>query len=172
MVVMRWPYVIALLAGCSYNPQGGEVPGVDGNGAGMEAVDAPIIPAVCPMRYDEKFEGHSYFLTGFGNNAEAMADCATDGGHLIKIDSMAEALEAADRIDLLGTPPVWIGLHDVGTGYKWHDNMAPQFEYWQGTPPGSGDPDCVLQSTLDGDGRWSASDCTQNRLGVCECDGP
>jgi hypothetical protein len=173
---MRFGFAIAIVAGCSFEPVPAATPDTPVADAIAPLVDAapPIdgetITSACPTRYSEKYNGHSYAPTGFTNRANAAADCASDGGHLIKIEDDAEALELAERVTIIPTV-VWIGLVDEGNGYRWHDGTGVGFERWDGQAPTSPDSaDCVVLNTVNGNGRWQATSCNQNFIGVCECD--
>jgi hypothetical protein len=160
---------MAVLAGCSFEPRA--APASDAPAIVDAAVDSPVVPIICPARYTEKYEGHSYVMTGLGSRDSARMDCEADGGHLIKIESDAEALELASRVDIFPSL-VWIGLFDRGTGYVWHDDSAPiEFARWGNGVPPPAEPDCIVENTIDNDGRWYANNCTENLVGVCECDG-
>jgi hypothetical protein len=173
---MRFGIAIALVAGCSFEPPipatpdptapDATVPLVDG----APPIDGEIITSACPARYSEKYNGHSYAPTEFTSRANAAANCASDGGHLIKIEDDAEALELAERVTIIPTF-VWIGLVDEGSGYRWHDGSGLGFQRWDGQPPSSPESaDCVVLNTVNGNGRWQATSCNQNFIGVCECD--
>lgn len=170
---MRMPGVL-LLAGCSFEPLAASDASVvpPGPDAAIDAAADAVLPVTCPERYIEEFGGHSYLAAPARTRAAAVEECALDGGHLIKIETLDEALELAARIDILIAPrDVWIGLADAGAGYVWHDGTAPVFQHWDGQPPDGDDPDCVAAETIDGDGTWHALDCAAPRLVICECDG-
>ncbi len=171
------PWLAALgacLVSCSFSPNQ-PFDASPGGGSDSTIADAPPMidaPLICPARYDTKFNGHSYFGTGALQYAAADAECKNDQiGHLIKIETDEEALELADRVDILIGPSfAWIGLSDKGSGLTWTDNTPPTFARWASNNPGT--QLCVAEDTTDGDGHWRTADCTANTLiGICECDG-
>ena len=163
------PVILAVVAGCNFDPR------VQTTDAAPDAaaIDAPMIdaPLVCPARYEEKYNGHSYVAVFDGlPRTMARENCESDGGSLIEIDDAAESAEVALRIPGIAGG-VWIGLADAGAGYVWDDGSPLTFENWFMTPT-SADPDCVALETGDPPGRWTTRNCTDIRFYVCECAGP
>src|SRR5258706_15524623 len=103
---MRGLFAIAVaLCGCNFDPIPAGTSGGDA-AAGQDGAsvlsDSPI-GAMCPSRYTEKYNGHSYFATGSVSWTEAKTECGQDGGHLIKIETTEENQELARRVDVIPT---------------------------------------------------------------------
>src|SRR5262245_33576442 len=123
--------------GCSFSGPEHGAPGATDTPDAAITPDAPADapPALtCPEAYNSKHGGHSYRLTGPSLTwTEARDDCATDGGHLVKIESQAEDDYLTTHIDGLVYPYVWIGLRDrsLSDTYVWADDSAlTGFERW------------------------------------------
>jgi hypothetical protein len=172
---MRGLFAIAVaLCGCNFDPVPAPVTGgsdAAGTSDGASVLSDAPIGATCPSRYTEKYNGHSYFATGFQSWTGAKAECATDGGHLIKIETTEENQELAARVDVFPTF-VWIGLSAPPNSatYTWLDGAVPVFQAFD-TQPNAGSDDCVLEDTVDGDGHWTTHACSDaGFLAICECD--
>lgn len=163
--------VLGIVAGCAFTSnQPVDPPDTASVDASAIAIDAPV---VCGAAYTETYNGHSYRITDNLTWPAAEASCASDGGHLIKIETEAEDDELARRI-VFDPPTVWIGLHDPGQDgtYVWCDGKPPAYQNYEGQPPDAGRPDCIEKNTNDSDGRWYTRECTLQRRAICECDTP
>jgi hypothetical protein len=158
--------VVACWTGCGFSSQvGTDAP----PSLTVDAAPDTSVPHVCGPDYDDEiFDGHSYRLVAMGLTwAAAQANCAVDGGHLLKIESAAENQRAEEL--LVGLFHVWIGLRDVQANdtYRWVDDTPLQgFANWGNA---NGSLDCV--GLYAENGQWNTRDCSSNEWVVCECDG-
>lgn len=163
---------IALVAGCSFSPPGSGSPNPGGPDAGTgtdAAIDAPPV-ARCSADYDAEIGGHKYRLIGSGMSwMQARASCETDGGYLLKLETVNEDDLAEFLIN--DVPEIWIGVHDTdGDGvYQWTDGSTAVFTHWDGGVPSAASPDCAVKNTSTSDGKWYTRSCTDSMPAVCEC---
>ena len=155
-----------LLVGCSFHTQAASGSGDVDASAGT--VDAPGASATCRARATDMFAGKHYFATA--NSLAwigAQHDCASSGGHLVKITSAAENdFVTTTFASASGAGYTWIGLHDDSSGmYVWADGSAlTGYTAWssQQPPPGM----CV-----DSNGKWDGYGCDNtNHGGACSCE--
>src|SRR5262245_64505318 len=100
--------VLVAAAGCHYSePMGGD---------DDVHPDARIDAKTCPSSYSIAGQTARYrFTTANGDYTAAAADCASDGGHLAKIDDTVEDAFIDTAFIAAAIPPgsfVWIGLSD------------------------------------------------------------
>lgn len=156
------------LASCSYTAgqTSGSASTPPDAPVGQASPDAPPdASTACLAHATKTLAGHHYFATGSQQSwTNSQATCASFGGHLVKIRSMAEN----DLVtSLAGGGFTWIGLHDPSSTYMWTDAtpLTGYNAFPNQTPPAMPD------SCVDSDGNWSAFDCTYNgHGGVCECE--
>jgi lectin-like protein len=175
-----WISTIAAASGCTFDPQLHSNPGGGAPDASAATPDAfvaalDVAPAGCPVAYAASFGTHKYRLTDKDYGwADAQAQCQTDGGHLIKIETREEDDFLVNAINAADHAFVWIGLSDPASNdtYRWTDgSQLGTFQHFSfGIIPSSSD-NCIDKSTTDIDGRWFTFDCTHQQRGVCECDG-
>jgi len=115
------------------------------------------------------------FTASNADYAGAAADCASDGGHLVKIDDVVEDAFIDTAFVAAAIPPgsfVWIGLSDptMTDHYVWSDGTS--LGAYNGFPMGhipmdmDGTHNCVDKK---GDGVWAIYFCSTMEKGLCEC---
>lgn len=130
--------------------------------AAMVGSDAPAVTCTYPANPSG---GHHYRLTT-GEKAwdDGSADCASDGGHLVKIET---ADEQAFLDGVLALTPAWLGGRDHGgLAYQWADGTALDYTHWQAGEPALA-AGCMARL---GDGMWITVVCSTAAIAVCECD--
>ena len=173
--------MLAIAAGCSFSPQAAGVDAHAGADAHVTADGAnampPDAPHTCSAAYDIVGPDGSYrFTAGSGTWQQAEADCASDGNHLVKVDSADEDAFLFANIVGSGGGFYWIGLYDPTSTdtYQWADGTALGGYQNFGSGSASPDKDCVDESFSNG--KWAAWYCDPAsqqfslQVGVCECD--
>jgi hypothetical protein len=134
--------------------------------------------AGCPSAYSIVGQAGRYrFTAGNLDYAMAAADCASDGGHLAKIDDTVEDAFINTAFIAAAIPAssfVWIGLSDptMTDHYVWTDGT--ELGAYNGFPMGhipndmDGTHNCVDKKG-DG-GPWAIYFCSTMEKGLCECD--
>ncbi len=176
---MRWLVVVLLFAGCrqlfgledpkpvtdarhdSAGPSDGQN---DATADGRAEVDAS---AACIAKGQLMFGGHHYYLLTVSSDWNVdKATCEGDGGHLVKIETMAENTFVQSTFT---TANIWIGLSDptMTDTYVWTDGtpLGAYNDFPNGTIPMS-NHDCVAMDATS----WKVLDCVQGLPGVCECE--
>ncbi|HEY5922310.1 MAG TPA: C-type lectin domain-containing protein [Kofleriaceae bacterium] len=173
---MRW--LLVLVCGCSFPhgmPSDGGAAGDgmvgDGRLGDTGGADASIdASSTCIAMATQTFEQHHYFATGNANWQGARNECASVGGHLVKIESPAEnAFVTATFTNSFFT---WIGLHDPTSAnvYTWTDGtlLGVSFNAFPNGVPPLSNGDCVDVGT---NGEWDPYMCSYSgHGGVCECE--
>src|SRR5262249_40884904 len=122
--------------------------------------------------------GRYRFTTAPGDFNAAAADCASDGGHLAKIEDTVEDAFIDTAFIAAALAPgsyVWIRLPDPTTTETdvWYDGTA--LGDYNGFPMGhiphdmDGTHNCVDKKG-DGDRTWAIYLCSTVEQGLCECD--
>lgn len=126
-------------------------------------------PSSCPAVFTEAYGGHGYFLSSNPRMYdEAVADCATAGGHLVVIEDVGEN----DFLRGLISADAWIGYDDqiVETRFDTVTGAELAYTNWDANQPddyGDGE-DCTGMRV--GEGSWNDFPCSDLHLYVCECD--
>jgi hypothetical protein len=130
--------------------------------APMAGSDAPAVSCTYPAN---PFGGHHYRVTTVEKTwDDGSADCASDGGHLVKIEA---AEEQAFLDGLLAQATAWLGGRDHGgLVYQWADGTALGYTHWQIGEPARMDG-CMARF---GDTLWITALCGAPARAVCECD--
>jgi hypothetical protein len=118
---------------------------------------------MCIAHASQTYGGHHYFTTNNGDWPTSQGTCASQGGHLVKIETSGED---GFVMGLAGGSYTWIGLHDPSGKrvFVWTDGTPLQGYNGFSQPIGKGD--CV-----DRKGTWSPYDCSYGgHGGVCECE--
>ena len=164
-MVGRARYVVMfLIAAC-----GGEARTLD------PRIDAAVpgdTASICTYPATTAFGGHHYRRTTVNAGWDSgKADCESDGGHLVKIESADEDafLEAA-----LNSSALWIGarLSAPSHVYRWTDGTPISYNHWAENQPSTTEPGCVVQLTVGTlrSGTWATGNCDSLALAACECD--
>jgi hypothetical protein len=161
--------VLAAAAGCHYSEPmvGGDAANPDTpRGDGMD----------CPSSYSIHGQtAHYRFTTANVDYPHATMDCASDGGHLVKIDDSVEDAFIDTAFNAAAIPTdsfVWIGLTDPAMNDQlvWYDGTS--LGSYNGFPMGHIPPDMDrMHNCVDkkGDGPWAIYFCTTAEKGLCEC---
>jgi hypothetical protein len=160
-----WPIAIAFVAACRFAPHGG---GLDGTGVGSDGGGSGS--SACTT-YPTRFGSNAYRTTASTGSWDMMqADCASDGGHLVKILAVGENGVVKT---LVGNGFAWIGLRDTSaTGpakFTWTDSSPlGMYDAFNGPVPMNtmGKPCVDIGATA---GEWSNYFCDYVEAGVCEC---
>ena len=106
---------------------------------------------------------------------DAEADCVSEGGHLVSIESLNEN-NVVYNLRGTGTSfgdDIWIGLNDkaVENSFVWSDGTVSSYRYWSDNKP-DGDSDCTKMISS---GKWDDYYCSvfffRHRY-VCETQSP
>ena len=142
---------------------------IDGRPADARARDAPLDASMaCIDASTSTFMGHHYFANGNGSWMANEASCVAVGGHLVKIETMAENTFITTTFASGGY--VWIGLSDPTNTdvYEWTDGtpLGVGYNAFQGGVPPVSSGNCV-----DTNGTWDPFACSYaSHAGVCECE--
>ncbi|XP_018427204.1 PREDICTED: secretory phospholipase A2 receptor [Nanorana parkeri] len=102
---------------------------------------------------------------------QASAACATNGGELMQVNSLAHTEFLMHLLQREKVTEAWIGMTSKRKDpviFQWSDGSAVTFTSWQRQEPNISQEDndlCV--STQTSDGNWKVKPCTIERFSIC-----
>lgn len=144
--------------------------------SGVEVDSGAVAPIPDCTRYPARSsmtgERHELCDTGVRRDREsAEAYCFGLGGHIVKLETIEEAMDLVAYAAANGLRDVRIGLNDVaeeGT-FVWHDGTPLTYSFWRADRPDDfGDEDCVAFNYLVEGGRFDDVGCDWTWPIICE----